>query len=214
MNDEADASWSSISGKAFIAEPDAMEHPVAVGARAEVHRETTVGRFSFINIGTVIYRNVTVGRFCSIARNCEIGLASHPFTTLSTHSFQYTNAAFPNVPDYGVPNKLEHQEHPETTIGSDVWIGAQVVVKAGVSIGHGAVIGANATVLSDVPPYAIVAGTPGEVLRMRFDEDTVEGLLLTHWWDLPFEQTRNLPFQDVKQCLAILRELRSTEEKA
>jgi hypothetical protein len=54
-----------------------------------------------------------------------------------------------------------------------------------VTIGHGAVIAARAVVRRDVPPYAIVAGNPARVFRLRFDEAKVAALLETRWWDLP-----------------------------
>ncbi|HEY4374001.1 MAG TPA: acyltransferase [Burkholderiales bacterium] len=52
-------------------------------------------------------------------------------------------------------------------IGNDVWIGTRVVILPGVRIGDGAVVGANAVVTKDVPPYAVVAGVPAKVIRMR-----------------------------------------------
>jgi acetyltransferase-like isoleucine patch superfamily enzyme len=53
------------------------------------------------------------------------------------------------------------------TIGDDVWIGAGAKVLMNVSIGKGAVIGANAVVTKDVPEYAVVAGVPARLLRYR-----------------------------------------------
>lgn len=207
------ASESSISEQARISMPELLEHPVSVGARAEIHHGTTVGRFSFINIGTIVYRNVAIGRFSSFARNCEIGVATHPTNTLSTHSFQYSSAGFRKVDGYEDMPRFHHEEHPSTSIGSDVWIGAQVVIKAGVRIGHGAVVGAHSTILADVPPFSVVVGTPGRVVRMRFEPEVIEGLTATRWWDLPFAQIRALPFQDVAECLKILGNIRNTYER-
>jgi virginiamycin A acetyltransferase len=39
-----------------------------------------------------------------------------------------------------------------------------------------------------VPPYAIVAGNPARVVRLRHDERTVERLLALRWWDWPIER--------------------------
>jgi hypothetical protein len=61
------------------------------------------------------------------------------------------------------------------------------VILPGVNVGTGAVIGANAVVSKDVPPYMIVAGVPAKILRPRFDEKTVERLLQSAWWDWPVE---------------------------
>ena len=57
-----------------------------------------------------------------------------------------------------------------TTIGADVLIGHGAILLRGITIGNGAVVGAGAIVTKDVPPYAIVAGTPAKILRYRFDE--------------------------------------------
>lgn len=59
-----------------------------------------------------------------------------------------------------------------------------------VTIGDGAVIGANTVVTKDVPPYAIVVGNPGRIVRLRFDEATVAALLRLRWWDWPIERIR------------------------
>jgi virginiamycin A acetyltransferase len=55
----------------------------------------------------------------------------------------------------------------------------------GVTIGHGAVVAAASVVTRDVPPYAIVAGNPARVVRMRFAEPDVEHLLRAAWWNWP-----------------------------
>ena len=52
-------------------------------------------------------------------------------------------------------------------IGDDVWLGAHVVVTAGVSIGNGAVVGAGAVVTTDLPPMSISAGVPARVIGYR-----------------------------------------------
>ena len=72
-------------------------------------------------------------------------------------------------------------------------VGTQAVIMPGVTIGHGAIVGSYSIVTKDVPPYAIVAGNPAEVRKMRFDEATVAELLDIAWWDWPAEKvTRNL----------------------
>jgi acetyltransferase-like isoleucine patch superfamily enzyme len=54
-------------------------------------------------------------------------------------------------------------------IGDHAWLGFGVVVLDGVRIGHGAVIGANAVVTSDIPDGAVAAGNPARVVKMRDD---------------------------------------------
>lgn len=70
--------------------------------------------------------------------------------------------------DPAVPiNRQGQTERRPIHVGNDVWIGTRVVVLPGVRIGDGAVVGANAVVTRDVPPYAVVAGVPARVVRMR-----------------------------------------------
>jgi len=52
-------------------------------------------------------------------------------------------------------------------IGDDVWIGARAIIMPGVAIGSHAVIGAASVVTRDVPEYAVVAGVPSRVIKMR-----------------------------------------------
>jgi maltose O-acetyltransferase len=71
----------------------------------------------------------------------------------------------------------ENEKRPEddlgVTIQDDVWIGARATVLHGVTIGRGAIVAAGAVVTKDVPPYAVVAGIPARLLRLRWDLDTV-----------------------------------------
>jgi carbonic anhydrase/acetyltransferase-like protein (isoleucine patch superfamily) len=69
-------------------------------------------------------------------------------------------------------------------------MGANVFIRQGVTVGHGAVIGAGAVVVKDLPPYAIAAGVPARVLRYRFSPAMVERLLEKRWWELPVSALR------------------------
>jgi virginiamycin A acetyltransferase len=62
------------------------------------------------------------------------------------------------------------------------------MVLPGVTIGDGAIVAARAVVSRDVPPYAIVAGNPARVVKMRFDEATVSRLLAVGWWHWPIDR--------------------------
>lgn len=53
----------------------------------------------------------------------------------------------------------------------------------GVTIGDGAVIGAGSIVTKDVGPYEIWAGNPARFIRKRFDDETIEKLLESQWWN-------------------------------
>ena len=82
----------------------------------------------------------------------------------------------------------------DIVIGSDVWIGYEAVIMAGVHVGDGAIIASRAVVTKDVPPYTIVGGMPAKEIRMRFDKDTVDRLQELQWWNWNIEKiTRYLP---------------------
>jgi acetyltransferase-like isoleucine patch superfamily enzyme len=89
-----------------------------------------------------------------------------------------------------------------TRIGNDVWMGQGAIILSGVTVGDGAIIGAGAVVSRDVPPYAIVAGNPAQVVRHRFAPSTIEFLLNLQWWDWPLEKillNLDLLYQDPDQ---------------
>jgi hypothetical protein len=87
----------------------------------------------------------------------------------------------------------------------DVWIGANVTLAMGVRIGTGAIVASGAVVTGDVPPYAVVAGNPGTVRKMRFPELLVAQLLESRWWDVDPRFLFDLDFTDPA---AVCRRLR------
>lgn len=62
-------------------------------------------------------------------------------------------------------------------IDNDVWIGEDVKILGGVTIGDGALVAAGAVVIRDVPPYTIVGGVLAKVIKSRFESGQVEFLL-------------------------------------
>lgn len=125
-----------------------------------------IGFRSYANDSLI--RNVSIGRFCSIGRRCSIGAARHSTAAFTSHS-----CAAPAGFD----------SDPRTVIGHDVWIGDNVIVVAGLTIGTGAVVGAGAVVTHDVAPYCIVAGVPARELRRRFSVDITDRLMASKWWE-------------------------------
>lgn len=132
--------------------------------------------------------HVDVGSFCSIANGVTIGGAQHPVHFLST------SPTFLSHRDSVKAKFAEHVYNPafRTTVGNDVWIGERALIKAGVTIGHGAVIGMGAVVTRDIPPYAIVAGNPARLIRMRFSQPVIDGLLKLRWWDFSDDDLRRI----------------------
>lgn len=68
-------------------------------------------------------------------------------------------------------------------IGSDVWIGDNVIILPDVTIGDGAIIAAGSIVTKDVPSYAVYGGNPAKLIRWRFEDEIIEGLKKICWWN-------------------------------
>ncbi|MDP3884872.1 CatB-related O-acetyltransferase [Hydrogenophaga sp.] len=125
---------------------------------------------------------LVIGNYTSIARDVQIFLGGNHHTDwVTTYPFDV------------LWQKVGHPcTKGDVVIGSDVWIGRDALILSGVTIGHGAVIGARAVVAKDVPPYAIVVGNPGTIVKFRFDENIRTRLLQSAWWDLDEAQIKIL----------------------
>jgi acetyltransferase-like isoleucine patch superfamily enzyme len=109
-----------------------------------------IGGGSFLNIGVMVAADtlVEIGEHCMLANGCFVTDANHRFDD-------------PNLP---VPWQGFTSKGP-TRLGDNVWLGANVVVTSGVTIGERCVIGANSVVTEDIPPFSVAAGAPARVLR-------------------------------------------------
>lgn len=132
-------------------------------------------------------QKTTIGNFVSIAKNVSLGYGLHPINLISTSPSIYKNNK-----KYYSPDVAQAPIH----IGHDVWIGADVAVMNGVSIGTGSVIGAKSVVTKDIPPYAIAVGVPARVIKYRFDNDIINMLLSSKWWEYPVEVIEKLPYDN------------------
>ena len=103
---------------------------------------------------------------------------------------------------------LHYVPHVEiATIGHDVWIGHHAMIMAGVNVGTGAVVATRAVVTRDVPPYAVVAGSPAKIVRYRYPPEMIERLLASAWWDRDPQQLKKLPLNDPQACLGLVNKL-------
>jgi len=75
--------------------------------------------------------------------------------------------------DINVPIADQHVYTSLITIEDEVWIGANAVITAGVTIGKHSVVAAGSVVTKDVPPYSIVAGNPARLLK-QYNKETGE----------------------------------------
>ena len=130
-----------------------------------------------------------IGSFCSIADDVGIFVGKH-----GRHTIDYVST-YPLALVFGrstakVASSTENGSM-SVRIGNDVWIGRGCLIMAGVTIGDGAVIATRAVVNRDVPPYAIVGGTPARILKYRFSPEVISKLAKIQWWDWPDELIAN-----------------------
>ena len=123
-----------------------------------------------------------IGKYCSIACGAKFlfNSANHTMTSLSTYPFPLFFEEW-GLEKKNVTNAWDNKG--DIVVGSDVWIGYEAVILAGVTIGDGAIIGTRAVVTKDVPPYTIVGGIPAKPIRKRFDDEMISHLLALKWWD-------------------------------
>ena len=148
---------------------------------------STLNDYSYIGRNTTV-TNCKIGKFTSIANNCNIGLASHNTNWLSTSPvfFSGKNCLKKNL------NNLPHTDYQETIIGNDVWIGANCLIKGGLKIGDGAIVGAGSIVTKDVEPYTVVGGNPARYIKDRFTKEQTEIIKNSHWWNLKEDKLMTL----------------------
>jgi len=180
--------------------PDGRENPCMVHlARVIDHPNISVGDFTYANdfdppadwaarLAPYTYagapERLVIGRFGQFAHGARFITASanHAMDGISSYPFAIFDSS--QVADFMARlGKL-----PDTVIGHDVWIGHGALVLPGAQIGNGVIIGAGAVVAGQVPDYAVVAGNPARVVRMRFPASQVAMLSALRWWDWPVER--------------------------
>lgn len=130
------------------------------------------------------------GKFCQIAANVKFIMngANHDLNGFSSFPFVIFR-------EYLADFELISASKGNTVIGNDVWLGYNSTIMPGLKVGDGSIIATNSLVTKDIEPYSIVAGNPAQVIRKRFDDDTIKFLLDLRWWDWPIEKiVKNVKF--------------------
>lgn len=180
--------------------PDGTPHAGTVFLKAVIdHPRFIVGDYSYASVNTppedwaahlapylfeTSDEKLILGKFCQIADGAHFitSSANHRRDGFSTFPF----AVFDHVTARGRPS-LPDWSGPDTVLGHDVWLGKDARILPGAVLGNGVIVGAGAVVRGEVPDYAVVAGNPGRVVKMRFDPATIARLNDLAWWDWPIE---------------------------
>ena len=119
-----------------------------------------IGSGTTIQKRTTINGNVSIGRGCIIAPNVFISSGTHIFKEYPELSIREQEA---RVALEGRTNEFDKRIH----IGDDVWLGINVVIMPGVTIGNGVVVGANSVVTKNIGNNEIVVGIPAKKISVR-----------------------------------------------
>lgn len=138
-------------------------------------RGCVIGDYTFVGPNCLL-NFAEIGPYSCIAAGVQIGGMEHPY---------WDKTMSPKLTDEYIMRK-------KTVIGHDVWIGATVIIKQGVKIGNGAVIGAHSFVNKDVPPYAICFGTPAKLYKYRDCKKLEADLDKSEYWNYPPNMAKKL----------------------
>lgn len=143
-----------------------------------ISADSQIGGYTYIGFNNLISKAI-VGRYCSLASNLNIGHGEHPIDNISTSTL-FIDCAYDVL------------TAEECNIGNDVWIGVSSVIRRGVKIGDGAIIGANSFVNKDVPPFAIVAGSPAQIIKYRFPPEKILQIMQSQWWNHSRDEAKKI----------------------
>lgn len=117
---------------------------VGIGV-VKLGNSTSIGQ----NTVLVARERIEIGSNVMVAGNCYLLDVDHEYDAIDVP-----------VPQQGL-------RVSPIKIGDDVWVGAHTIILRGVTIGEGAIIGANSVVSKDIPPYAVAVGNPARVVKYR-----------------------------------------------
>jgi acetyltransferase-like isoleucine patch superfamily enzyme len=195
----------------------------SINRHTHIGNNVKIGDFSYTNSSNthavIIESNVSIGSFCSIGPGVFIAPGNHDINLATTHPILYSEKL---VKQLGLDSNILQRsslkdENCETIIGDDVWIGLNAIIKRGVKIGTGAVIGSGSVVTKDVPSFAVVGGNPAKIIKYRFSESQRK-----KYKELDFsigdltvdELKRGIPsFYDFDKYISYLESIKSSRKK-
>ena len=194
----------------------------ADGQRVEPYIGIHAGN-TFCSMGFMSYTNssvnsdLRVGRYCSIAPGLKLPKYRHPMEHISTSIFTHDRGTdlvvrFVRDNKASYSNFFSNPQKGPVNIGHDVWIGQDVSLMPGITIGTGSIIAANSVVTKSVMPYEIVGGNPAKLIKMRFPPRTIIHLLLSEWWRYKFTDFSGLDISNPDAFLKAFEERRGSIE--
>lgn len=120
-----------------------------VKSGAEISPNATLGDYSELGTRCMVQANVHIGNNVIMGPDIKIYSRNHKFNRLD------------------IPIKDQGKNYHESYIGNDVWLGANVVITAGCSVGDHVIVAAGSVVTKNIPDFAVVGGVPAKVIKFR-----------------------------------------------
>ena len=136
---------------------------ISTDVEVQTDRSVIVGDRTTVQRRCTLIGHTRIGRDCILAPGVFISSGTHPFRFISY------------LPIREQERRLAEQQHIEILfdksvwIQDDCWLGINVVISPGVTVGKGSVIGANSVVTKNVAPYSIMGGVPARDIGKRLD---------------------------------------------
>ncbi|HET7573700.1 MAG TPA: CatB-related O-acetyltransferase [Solirubrobacterales bacterium] len=178
-----------------------LEEGVRIDHRSELTAPLEVGRFTGINGPATIKgaAPVSVGRYAAIGSGLTVVTSGHRMDRAAVQLGMHDRLGWGSMVADVEPVRIGHA----------TWIGDNVTLLPGVTVGNGAVLAAGAVVTRDVAAFAIAAGVPARSLRRRFTQDVIELLEDVAWWDWDADRLeRNRAFFEADLTRASADEIR------
>jgi len=127
-----------------------------LGAQCDESKKLIFGKNCKLgdNVHIVANEQVVIGDNCLMASKIFISDTSHG---------QYSGVTTDSSPDIPPDDRPLYMK--PVSIGNNVWIGENVCILLGVTIGNGCIIGANSVVTNDLPDHCIAAGIPAKAIK-------------------------------------------------
>jgi virginiamycin A acetyltransferase len=179
VKDKKKIHYECLIENAYIHGDVEIKSGVIISKGVHISGKVSIGKNTSISgPNTDLYseiNKITIGNFCSIARNVSFQEYFHKSDRITTYMI--------NSLIFKSDIKEDITSKGDIVVGNDVWIGTHCVILSGVKIGNGAIIGSNSVVNRDVPDYAIVAGSPARIIKYRFEQLTIDLLNEVKWWN-------------------------------
>ena len=139
---------------------------VYIGRDVELSADTRhllIHEESSIQDRCILIGEVEIGRYCTFAPNVYISSGRHYYDFKPEYYIRDQDALVQKTPE------LAKHLSKKVIIEDDCWLGINVVVMSGITIGKGSVIGANSVVTKNVEPYSVMTGAPAKLIKKRLD---------------------------------------------